>query len=214
MTSHEGAIQFRYRLTSPQSTDHADTDRFERMAAWRQILKQLKLIGRDARRYDGFGYGNLSVRDAAQSDRFYITASQTGGARRLRRHDVVRVDRCNLEAFEVAATGALPPSSESITHAMVYAADPAIAWIMHGHSPAIWLGATRLELPVTAADVAYGSPAMAAAVSSLLRRHTVRPLVFVTLGHEDGVFACGASANAAGTALLQTLADALAVDSR
>jgi len=205
----EGAIHFRYRLAVARDDDRLDDERFERLAAWRHILKQQKLIGRDRRRYDGFAFGNLSARDPRNPLRFFVTASQTAGAARLHRKHITRVDRWNAERFDVDATGSLPPSSESITHGMLYAADAQLAWIMHVHSPAIWRAAARLELPVTAANVPYGSPAMAAAVGTLMRQHTARPLIFATLGHEDGVFACGASANAAGGALLCTLADSL-----
>ena len=83
---------------------------------------------------------------------------------------------------------------------MVYAADAGIDWIMHVHAPVIWRAAARLELPTTPHDVAYGSPAMANAVGALLKRHATRPMLFATLGHEDGIFACGASADDTGAA--------------
>jgi hypothetical protein len=206
----EGAIRFRYRLIAPRATDVLDAQDFRRLADWRRVLKRLALIGCDPDRYDGYAYGNLSVRDRADPTRFFVTASQTGGAPKLVADDVVRVDACGVERFEVEATGARPPSSESITHGMVYAADPRIDWIMHVHSPAIWRRATRLGLPTTAADVEYGSPAMARAVDALAHRHTGRPLVFATLGHEDGVFACGATADGTGAALIRALERALA----
>jgi len=43
-----------------------------------------------------------------------------------------------------------------------------------------------------------------------LRHRPLEPLVFVTLGHEDGVFACGGNAEATGGALVAALARALA----
>ncbi len=222
-TPDEGTIRFHYRLTDPAPSDVLDAPQLERLAAWRRVLKQLNLVGRDLRRYGGFAYGNLSVRDTRVPTRFFVTASQTGGAPRLIARDIARIDRWNATRFEVDATGVQPPSSESITHGMVYAADPAIAWIMHVHSAAIWHATKRLALPVTAADVAYGSPAMAHAVAALARRHTAegqsdsdpsslpgsRPLLFATLGHEDGVFACGETADTTGAALVRVLAKAL-----
>lgn len=206
----EGAIRFRYRLTAARGCDALDAQRFERLADWRRVLQRLALIGRDPDRYDGYAYGNLSVRDHVDRTRFFVTASQTGGAPKLIADDIVRIDAWDVQRFAVEATGARAPSSESITHAMVYAADPAIDWIMHVHSPAIWRSATRLNLATTAADVEYGSPAMAKAVDALAHRHTLRPLVFATLGHEDGVFACGATADGTGAALLRALERALA----
>ncbi len=210
MTTAEGTIQFRYRLGAPGTADSVDADRFARMAAWRTILRQLDLIGRQPNRYDGYAYGNLSVRDCNQANRFFVTASQTGGEAAFERTHLVRIDRWNAPHFEVDATGTAAPSSESITHGMLYAADPSIAWVMHVHSPAIWRAAIRLRLPVTGETVAYGSPAMANAVAGLLDRHRDRPLVFATLGHLDGVFACGSSADDTGTLLIRTLAVSLA----
>src|SRR3954471_16683575 len=91
-TPAEGAIQFRYRLRACTEGERIVDAAFAQLSAWRTILKQLKLLGRDARRYDGFGYGNLSARDGA-TNRFFVTASQTSGAPRLRVEDLVRVDR-------------------------------------------------------------------------------------------------------------------------
>jgi ribulose-5-phosphate 4-epimerase/fuculose-1-phosphate aldolase len=179
------------------------------MAAWRTILRQLELIGRDPTRYDGFAYGNLSVRDGAETCAFFVTASQTGGDSNFDRSHLVRVDRWDAARFEVRATGAAPPSSESITHGMLYAADPSIAWVMHVHSPPIWRNANRLELPLTAANVRYGSVAMASAVAALMQQVRGRPIAFATLGHEDGVFVGGASAGETGALLVRTLATAL-----
>lgn len=208
MSTAEGAIHFRYTLDAAGAGDALDAIRFAQLAAWRTILRKLDLIGRDATRYDGFAYGNLSVRDA-DTARFFVTASQTGGDAQFDRKQLVRIDRWSAERFDVTATGAAPPSSESITHGMLYAADPAIAWVMHVHSPAIWRSAQRLGLPTTGATVPYGSAAMANAVVVLLRNHSTRPIAFATLGHEDGVFACGASADETGVVLVRRLAAAL-----
>jgi hypothetical protein len=209
----EGAIHFRYRLAAPIGDVQIDRGDFERLRAWRMILKRLKLIGRDARRYDGYAYGNLSVRDA-NTVRFFITATQTSDAPRLRAGDLVRVDAWDADRFEVVATGTRAPSSESITHGMLYEADPSIRWVMHVHAPVIWSAAARLDLPTTGAEVAYGSQAMAASVAALLARHRARPLLFATLGHGDGVFVCGGTANDTGTALVRALADATSLEHR
>ena len=187
----EGAIRFHYRLDPPHAADTLDADRFERLGAWRNILQQLHLLGRDAHRYDGYAYGNMSTRDLQTPARFYVTASQTSGAPRLVPQDIVRIDRWNAERFEVTAAGTLPPSSESITHGIIYAADPTIAWIMHVHAPDIWRRGAPAA-PVHRGRCPLRFPAMAHAVAALLG-DCERPLVFVTLGHEDGVFACGAT---------------------
>ncbi|MEQ8486644.1 MAG: class II aldolase/adducin family protein [Pseudomonadales bacterium] len=204
----EGAIRFAYALEAPVQPP-LDPARWHAFNGWRTVLRRLGLLGQDAGRYGGLGFGNLSVRDAEVSAQFVITASQTSGAEVLEADDLVHVVGCNIDRFWVDAVGHQPPSSESLTHAMVYQADPHVGWVLHVHSPEIWERAEALGLIATPPDVAYGSPAMAAAVAELLRAYPERPCVFVTAGHRDGVFACGASADAAGTALLSVLARAL-----
>ena len=115
----------------------------------------------------------------------------------------------NLERFWVDACGTMPPSSETMTHAMVYAADSRIEWVFHCHSPEIWNQAEALALPCTDAEVAYGSTAMVAATAALMNTYHSRPLVFASLGHRDGVFACGPTARDTGGLLVSYLAKAL-----
>jgi len=206
--AEEGAIRFAYGL-APLTGAALPDAQFAELRAWRRICKRLGLLGRDPRRYGGLGFGNLSVRDPADPTRFVITASQTGAARDLRAGDLVRINECNLARFWVDAQGRKPPSSETLTHAMVYAADPEVRWVFHVHSPDIWRETARLRLPCTAANVPYGTRAMADAVAGLMRVFATRPLVFTTLGHADGVFACGADAHSIGLALIGRLAEAL-----
>jgi ribulose-5-phosphate 4-epimerase/fuculose-1-phosphate aldolase len=179
------------------------------MRAWRRVLRRQGMIGRDPRRYGGLGFGNLSVRDPLDPRRFVITASQTGGARDLRQQDLVRIVSLSLARFWVEAEGRKPPSSETLSHAMVYAADDSVRWVLHVHSPEIWQQADVLGLPGTPAHVPYGSRAMADAVAALLQSEPARPMVFTTRGHGDGVFACGHDADDTGLALLRALARGL-----
>lgn len=206
--AEEGAIRFAWSLAPPNGPALPD-EVFGELRAWRRICRRLGLLGRDPRRYGGLGFGNLSVRDPADPARFVITASQTSGARDLRASDLVRIVECSLTRFWVEAEGRKAPSSETLTHAMVYAADPAVRWVFHVHSPDIWRSTARFGLPCTGAAVAYGSRAMADGVATLMRAHPERPLVFTTLGHEDGVFACGTEARGTGVTLIERLADAL-----
>ena len=89
---------------------------------------------------------------------------------------------------------------------MIYDAGPEVEWVFHVHSPEIWRRAEALDIPATGADIAYGSPAMAGAVAELLATNNERPLTFVTLGHKDGVFACGGNAGETGASLVSLLA--------
>ncbi|MEE4276885.1 MAG: class II aldolase/adducin family protein [Halieaceae bacterium] len=207
----EGVIQFRYELESGDSGIASLA--FAELASWRSILRDLDLIGEHPERYGGYGYGNLSVRCDQQSaeDGFVITASQTSGSERLEREHLVRVCSTRFDEFRVEAVGTLPPSSEALTHAMLYAADDAVGAVFHVHSSVIWRQREALALATTAPDVAYGSPAMAAAVADLLRSFAQRPLLFATAGHEDGIFAVGTGAGDCGALLVSSLAEARAL---
>jgi hypothetical protein len=209
--SAEGAIRFAYDLKPPESQIAGD-DLFHQIRAWRQILIRLSLVGQTPDRYHGLGFGNLSARDPEQPEEFVITASQTGGVVHLGDEDLTRVTGCNLDRFWVESEGYQPPSSETLTHAMIYAADPRIEWVFHGHSPELWRNAAALALPCTAKDVDYGSPEMVLAVAELLGSHHSRPLVFATLGHPDGIFSCGSTARDTGGLLVSYLARALSID--
>jgi hypothetical protein len=205
----EGTIRFAYSLESAAGPI-ADERTTDALRGWRAVLKRLGLVGQDPARYGGLGFGNLSARDADRPKEFIITASQTSGADELDDDGLVRIVHSDPGRFWVDAIGQQPPSSETLTHAMIYAADARVNWVFHGHCPEIWQHATALGLPATAEHVGYGSPAMVKAVAELLARHSARPLVFATRGHEDGVFACSARAEDAGLLLTNLLARALA----
>ncbi len=204
----EGTIQFAYELV-PDDSPKLNHEAFADLAAWRSILHDLELIGQTPDRYEGYGYGNLSVR--GDDDDFVITASQTSGEASLLAAHLVRITHYNLERFWVDANGSEPPSSESMTHAMIYQADPRMRCVAHVHSQDMWQHRSLLKLPQTAVDVPYGSLAMVAAVRELLDTHQSRPLVFATAGHEDGIFACGHNPRECGTLLVSYLARARAL---
>ncbi len=189
----------------PPHTAGAD---FAELQSWRSILHRLSLLGQSDDLYEGFAYGNLSMRRPDMGISFLISATQTGGLEHTAPIDWVFIEHYDLATFKVVAVGQKPPSSESITHAMVYAADTNIAFVLHVHNHDIWRHAAALGLASTGLDTGYGSPALAHEVSRLLIDNPVRPLVFTTPGHEDGVFACGADLGETASALIRLLATA------
>ena len=209
MSEIEGTIQFAYELT-PTTDVLLQSDTYAELSAWRSILCELELLGQTPEKYAGYAYGNLSIR-SGEADEFIITASQTSGEKDLYPEHLVRVTNCNLERFWVDARGQEPPSSESLTHAMVYSADTRIKCVFHVHSTVIWQHRSALKLPQTPADVSYGSPAMITAVAQLMDANQSRPLTFATAGHEDGIFACGHTPRDCGTLLVNWLAKARAM---
>jgi len=209
VTDTEGTIHFAYDLQQPESAI-VESGQFNQLKAWRDILMRLGLVGQNAERYDGLGFGNLSARDPERPEEFVITASQTGAITDLSQGDLTRIVSFNLDRFWVDALGDQPPSSETLTHAMIYASDRRIEWIFHCHCPDIWEKAEELALPCTGPEVGYGSPEMVAATARLLEDFHSRPLVFATLGHTDGLFSCGPTARDAGGLVVSYLAKALA----
>lgn len=180
---------------------------------WRQRLFAAGLIGQDAARYGGVGYGNVSMRlppvHAPMPGAFVVSGTQTGGLPVLNALHYALVLECQPARNRIRATGPIAPSSEAMTHGMFYALDPAIQFVMHGHSPLIWGRAADLGLPITRREVPYGTPAMAEEIARLYADPAARGRgIFAMGGHEDGVIAFGEMACKTGELLLTALADA------
>lgn len=207
MSSREGVIQFALDFSPGPPPAVAQ---LRELDAWRLIFRQLGLLGQDPARYDGLGFGNLSRRadDDQAPAAFIISGTQTGGLERLDAEHYVKVRRCDPAHNRVVAEGLIHPSSEALSHGVLYQADPRIHYVMHLHSPAIFAASQRLCLPITDADAPYGTPAMAEEIRRLCPA-AGWPGLLVMGGHEDGILAFGATAAAAGGLAVQTLAAAL-----
>jgi len=196
--TREGVIRFDLTFTkalSPPASDVAG------LVHWHKKLHALELIGQDPARYDGYAYGNLSCRH--ESGGFIISASQTGGKTELDAGDFCRVTSWDIDKNSVIAEGPQPPSSESLTHAMLYRLDPDIAVVFHVHAPKIWRNAEKLGLAITASDIPYGTPGMAHEVARLFgSAETGQMSAFSMGGHEDGIISFAASFERAGNILL------------
>lgn len=180
----EGVTRFVAHHESAAATRTAEV---AALCAVRARLVALGVVGADPARYEGVGFGNASVRDAGEA--FHITGTQTGALPALTAEHIATVTRSRPETNEVWSRGPIRPSSESMTHAVVYATRPFVRAVLHGHDPGLWRSRT---LPETPAAVAYGTPEMAAAVRQLLQQ---RPdcTAFAMAGHEDGVVVLGES---------------------
>lgn len=216
MTEQEGVIK--YRLDHRWS-DPPETALIRSLNAWRELLRKLGLIGQDPARYAGVGFGNLSRRQVnsqgARAPAFLISGTQTSHLARLEPKHYVWVRECDTRHNRILAEGPIHPSSEALTHGAIYAAAPELTYVFHAHCPAIWRHARVLGVALTAADVPYGTPAMAAEVRRLLAAAEVRRSGALAMdGHEDGVISFGPSAEAAGCAMLALLARALELTDR
>lgn len=204
MSAREGVIKFDLQFHPGPPPAAGLLDELE---GWRTIFRRLGLLGRDPARYEGLGFGNLSRRCAG--DAFIISGTQTGGLERLGPEHYVTVRECDPAANRVVADGPVRPSSEALSHGVLYRADPRIAWVMHLHSPELFAARARLGLPATDPAAPYGSPAMAAEIARLAPV-AGWPGLLVMGGHEDGILAFGAAAAETGALVVRTLAAALA----
>ena len=206
MTELEGVIQYRLDHNWQQFTTDLD---LKALIAWRTILYKLGLIGQHPDRYQGLGYGNLSLRCPDNAAEFVISGTQTGHLNQLTVTDFAHVIHTHYQDNHIVSQGLAKPSSEALTHAAVYQAKPELNAVIHVHSSAIWQLTAELQLAATPASVRYGTVAMAEAVSQLLQQQA-DCRIFTLLGHEDGIVSCGRDLDEAGLYLVQTLALALA----
>lgn len=183
--SETGSVKFTADRTVEKLSDFPA---FAELNLYRSKIRHLHLLGVDE---EGIGFGNLSVRDAEGSSQFYITGSGTGRKESLEITDCARVIAFDLSRNWLEYAGPTVASSESLTHASIYAADPSVNAIIHGHDFSLW---TKLlaELPSTPAAVDYGTPAMAHAVAQLFQTTDVRAKHgFAMAGHREGVIFFG-----------------------
>ena len=202
MEEQEGVIQFdlQWQLTGVINAD------LTALSAWRGILWKLGLIGQDPDRYNGADFGNVSQRQDS-SERFIISGSQTGHMEQIQERHYALVTDFDPETNQVVSEGPIRPSSETMTHGVIYRLDTSTNCVLHVHSADIWNAASELCIPMTRPEVSYGTPEMAAEVERLFSETDARERgIFTMAGHQDGVVAFGTTPEAAGVRLITTLA--------
>ena len=139
--------------------------------------------------HHGVGYGNISVRDTATTG-FFITATQTGKLSTLHREHYSYIHHYDFHHFLVQSQGVFPPSSEALSHAMIYEIHPDIRAVIHIHSSVLWHFMQTHDYLATHA--AYGTKAMVDDIAHLYRH--CDPFLhnaFVMRGHQDGIITFG-----------------------
>ncbi|MGZ5030586.1 MAG: class II aldolase/adducin family protein [Methylobacter sp.] len=210
MTEQEGVIKYQLKhAQQPVDSSFSITE----INAWRTIFVRLDLIGQDPKRYDNIGFGNISQRIDPFSDQFLISGTQTGHIEHLCLEDYCLVIKAEPHQNRLQSCGLCKPSSESLTHASVYAQSDAIQAVIHAHSPEIWKHTAELALPHTGVAVPYGTVEMAAAVEQLFQSGKLaQTSLFTMLGHEDGVIAFGKNMQEAAWQLIKYLSMAIAIE--
>lgn len=138
---------------------------------------------------NGIGYGNISFR---WKNSFVITASGTGGARELGIDGYTMANSVDIAQNTVHSIGPLPASSETMSHAAVYANSPSACFVLHIHNMPLFNLLKEKNALSTPEHAAYGTVEMAQAIAELVRKHPSEAVI-VMRGHEEGILIYGIS---------------------
>ena len=197
MTIDEGYVKYQSFWTKAPAPHAAATEELE---TWRQPLFAAGLIG-EYPEY-GIGYGNISVR-AGEPGQFLISGTQTGHLAATDKSHYALVTSWSVHSNRVCCVGHVQASSEAMTHAAIYQLDQQISAIVHVHSKDLWCRYMN-TLPTTAADVPYGTPAMANEFRRLYRDTDFRQAQLAVMGgHEEGIISIGGTLEQAATRVLR-----------
>ncbi len=162
--------------------------KFSDYAATEQVRAHLTALGLIGEK-KGIGYGNLSVRDTASSG-FFITATQTGALPSLQEAHYSYVHHYDFTTFTVYSKGVYRPSSEALSHAMIYTIDPEISAVIHVHSLPLWHYMQTQHYLATTAP--YGTKKMVTEIAALYNnRNPFAHNAFVMKGHREGIMTFG-----------------------
>lgn len=156
---------------------------------WRQVLYEAGLIGVYP---DGIGYGNISRR-VPGTDNFIISGSGTGTLPVLTAAHFSLVTQVDMATNELWCEGPVIASSESMSHAAVYAAWPQAGAVVHIHQ-AEWWKEWLHKSPTTDPAAAYGTVAMARSIAQLTSEIVAcqqQAKVIIMAGHPEGIIVFG-----------------------
>ena len=193
----EGYIKFRCNWIKETALP---TYKITEINTWRDRLYEYSLIGAYP---NGIGFGNISVRTNDQS--FIISGSATGTLETLNENHYVRVDEYNFAENSLTCTGPIEASSESLSHASIYACSPETNAVIHIHNMEMWKKFLH-QIPTTRTQVLYGTPEMANEIKRLFEETDIASKQIMAMaGHEEGIIAFGKTLADAGKLLFDRL---------
>ncbi|HEX2976467.1 MAG TPA: class II aldolase/adducin family protein [Bacteroidales bacterium] len=184
-----------------QSGPVISDEQFEIINSWREILYNMDLIGAYE---NGVAFGNISMR-IGSSHSFVITGSATGEIPELEPGHYVKVNSFNIEDNAVQCIGPLKASSESLTHAAIYSADPGVNAVVHVHSLDLWNELIH-KVPTTNPAEDYGTVGLAKDILRIFQEPEVyEKRIIVMAGDRAGILTFGHDVDEAVNVLMEYL---------
>jgi len=153
---------------------------------------------------NGVGFGNISMRIKG-GNQFIITGSATGEIPELEPGHYVKVNSFNIDNNAVQCAGPLQASSESLTHAAIYLADPDANAVIHIHSIDLW-NELIYKVPTTNPSMDYGTSGLAKDIFRLFNdSDVIEKRIIVMAGDRAGILAFGHDMDEAVNILMQYL---------
>jgi ribulose-5-phosphate 4-epimerase/fuculose-1-phosphate aldolase len=153
---------------------------------------------------NGVGFGNLSMRIRG-GNQFIITGSATGEIPELEPGHYVKVNSFNIDDNAVQCTGPLKASSESLTHAAIYLADPDVNAVVHVHCIDLW-NEIIYKVPTTNPSMDYGTTGLAKDIFRLFSdSDVIEKRIIVMAGDRAGILTFGQDIDEAVNVLMHYL---------
>jgi ribulose-5-phosphate 4-epimerase/fuculose-1-phosphate aldolase len=182
--SAEGYVKYTAEHTMAPAIE---TPHWEELNHARTKLHEMGLIGATS---NGIGFGNLSVR--VKDGQFLISGTATGVLPILNPGCYCLVTSFDVDDNRVVSTGPVKPSSETMTHGVIYRSCPGANCVIHIHSRVIFDGMIRNSRPATPESAAYGTPDIARAIEELVCHDSGKNEGSIILaGHDEGVIIYG-----------------------
>lgn len=133
---------------------------------------------------NGIGYGNISVRSY---ENFIISASATGMHEILGFEGYCFIPKIDINSNCVWSVGAFKASSETMTHAAIYASAPNVNYVVHVHDKKLYTRLLAQETILkTQENIPYGTVEMAYALIGIAKENPNGACV-VMGGHDEGI---------------------------
>jgi hypothetical protein len=196
----EGFVKFNCHWN--QSGPVISDEKYEIINYWREVLYNMDLIGAYE---NGVGFGNISMRIQTGSNQFVITGSATGEIPELEPGHYVKVNSFNIDDNAVQCVGPLKASSEALTHAAIYSADPGAMAVVHVHSIELW-NELIYKVPTTNPSMDYGTIGLAKDILRIFKEPEVfEKRIIVMAGDRAGILTFGHDMDEAVNVLMEYL---------